>query len=833
MQGRDGAQMPTRVRIVVTTMLLAGAYGLWWSARSLSHDWLHFAVYLTAVLLSSGLKVAMPRGDGTMSVNFPFILLGVLELSPLQAVALAGLSVFAQCRFKVLKAFTLVQIAFNISNAVAATACASFLFAYLTRRHIELAPSLAAAAVAYFFANTIPVALVIGWSKGEGPFTLWRRQFPWYLPFYLVGAVLAVVAHLISVRYGWLTSSLLIPMVYTIYQVYKIQLNLIREKQKHLEETEALHLRTIEGLAMAIEAKDQNTHDHLLRVHVYASEIGKSLGLDEQQMKALLTASYLHDIGKLAVPEHIINKPGKLTREEFEKMKTHTVVGAEILERVRFPYPVVPIVRSHHEAWDGSGYPDGLKGEEIPIGARILTVVDCFDALASDRPYRRAMPLAEAMTFVREKAGTQFDPRVVAVLEERCEELEEMARKASEKLTPLNTEVSVERGEAPGAGLQQDGVSEQQTASVSGDAASGSVLAHRTSFEALSMIAAASQEAQAVFEMSQSLGNSLSPNETISVMSARLRRSIPFDTVAVYLRKGDELTTQYMEGIGAEQFSARSIPMGEGLSGWVAESGRPILNGNPQVEVHYRADAVGSHPLCSALSLPLFDLRKEVFGALTLYSRKPDGFTHDHLRILLAMESKFSMSLQNALEFCSPERNASADYVTQLPNMRHFFVKLQAELNRAQRLNEGLAVVVCDLNSFKQVNDQFGHLAGNALLRSVAEQFRSCCRPTDVVARIGGDEFVFLFPHITCGDVSGCLDRIHCAVDQASIAADLPFGVSTSVGAALYPQDGATVEELLGVADRRMYLHKRTFADEHDLRSGPGAEFMRSYAGAL
>ena len=158
-----------------------------------------------------------------------------------------------------------------------------------------------------------------------------------------------------------------------------------------------LHLRTIEALALAIEAKDHTTHDHLQRVRVYAIEVAKELGVTVRRMEALHAAALLHDIGKLAVPEHIISKPGRLTPEEFEKMKIHPLVGAEILERVRFPYPVVPIVRAHHEKWDGSGYPFGLKGEEIPIGARILSSVDFLDALASDRQYRRALPLEEVM----------------------------------------------------------------------------------------------------------------------------------------------------------------------------------------------------------------------------------------------------------------------------------------------------------------------------------------------------------------------------------------------------------------------------------------------------
>src|SRR6201998_4970018 len=179
----------------------------------------------------------------------------------------------------------------------------------------------------------------------------------------------------------------------------------------------SLHLRTIESLALAIEAKDHTTHDHLQRVRIYAMELAKDLGLSADETEALQAASVLHDIGKLAVPEHIISKPGKLTPEEFEKLKVHPIVGAEILEQVDFPYPVVPIVLAHHEKWDGSGYPHGLKGEEIPIGARILSAVDCLDALASHRPYRPALSLEEAMKVVASESGTSFDPRIVERLQ--------------------------------------------------------------------------------------------------------------------------------------------------------------------------------------------------------------------------------------------------------------------------------------------------------------------------------------------------------------------------------------------------------------------------------
>ena len=284
----------------------------------------------------------------------------------------------------------------------------------------------------------------------------------------------------------------------------------LEDEKKHAEEVSSLHLRTIEALALAIEAKDHTTHDHLQRVQVYASEMGKELGLNAEERDALRAAALLHDIGKLAVPEHIISKPGRLTPEEFEKMKIHPIVGAEILERVQFPYPVVPIVRAHHEKWDGTGYPYGLSGEDIPIGARILSVVDCLDALATDRQYRRALPLEEALKIIASESGKAFDPKVVELLLERHVELEKKARAQDRMCEKLSTDVKIVNGVAPAAGFESSSHVERPK---------------ETPKDFLSSIAAARQEVQALFEISQDLGNSLSLDETLSVLAVRLRKS--------------------------------------------------------------------------------------------------------------------------------------------------------------------------------------------------------------------------------------------------------------------------------------------------------------------
>jgi putative nucleotidyltransferase with HDIG domain len=613
--------MTYRVKALVCVVVAGAIASLRSTSGHPAQQWFHFFVYLAAILLSSGMKVAMPKSEGTMSVNFPFILLGILQLSPLQAVILATSSVIAQCRIRVIKPFTLIQILFNVANVTTATVLAWQTYAStLSLSRGEVAPALAIAATVYFLANTIPLTLILAWESGTGPLKQWRQEFLWYLPFYFVGAVLAAAANLVGVMFGWMTSLLLIPMVYTVYRAYCAQMAIVRDRERHIVETEALHLRTIEGLAMAIEAKDKNTHRHLMRVRVYVSELGRLMGFDRSLMQALLTASYLHDIGKLAVPEYIINKPGKLTPDEFEKMKIHPVVGADILERVKFPYPVVPIVRSHHEAWDGSGYPDGLKGEEIPIGARVLTTVDCFDALASDRPYRKALPLDKAMEFVKSRAGIQFDPVVVQLLEEHFPALEEMARKQIEEVEPLKTDLFIERGAAPGAGFE----AEQDTQA---------------------SVPAPNEEAKAVIELSQALGASVDMREAGAILCMRLRPLIPFDCFAVYRKRDDFVVAQYIGGESARAFSAEPIPVGEGVSGWVAQSGRAIVNGNPTVEPNFLSGGGLFTAQSSALSVPLIDADGAVFGAIAVYSAKPVAFSKDHLRILEAIQPAFSHSM--------------------------------------------------------------------------------------------------------------------------------------------------------------------------------------------
>src|SRR5271165_956512 len=421
-----------------------------------------FICYMGIAILASRMKVNLPGITGTMSVNFLFVLLGVLELSFSETLILGCVSILVQSFYP--DRPNALQITFNVCAGAISTALAYAVYNHpISLLLVDSRPLwLGVAACTYFIANTGSIATVISLTEGKRLKKILVECYFWSFPYYLVGAGIAGAIGWFNQTFNWETSLLLVPAIYIIYRSYRLYLGKLEDEKRHVDDMASLHLRTIEALALAIEAKDQTTHDHLQRVRVYAVEVAKELGVTDDEMQAVHAAALLHDIGKLAVPEHIISKPGRLTLEEFEKMKIHPVVGAEILERVRFPYPVVPIVRAHHEKWDGSGYPAGLKGKEIPIGARILSAVDYLDALASDRQYRRALPLDEVMQRLGAESGKSFDPRVVDILKKRYVSLERMAvAQFGTEVNPLlSTDVKVERGSAPAAGFENISVKE-------------------------------------------------------------------------------------------------------------------------------------------------------------------------------------------------------------------------------------------------------------------------------------------------------------------------------------------------------------------------------------
>ena len=780
-----------------------------------SPDALRYLAFLGLAILASGMRINVPGLTGTLSLTFLFVLFGLVELTLSETVLMAAVMTLIQCYWRQPVRPRPAKVVFNIATMVIATMAAGTAAAapWALGLNGEPAIRLACATVVFFLANTAPVALVISLSEHRPLLKTWCLCYLWAFPYYLGGAAVVQLTSMAEHYIGWQWVLLTGPVVYLIYRSYRLYLERLENEKQHAEELSLLHLRTIEALALAIEAKDHTTSAHLQRVQVYAMELAKELKLTEDESQALRAASLLHDIGKLAVPEHIISKPGKLSPEEFDKMKIHPIVGAEILERVRFPYPVVPIVRAHHEKWDGSGYPYGLSGEQIPIGARILSAVDCLDALASDRQYRRALPLDEAMRVVISEVGRAFDPRVVDVLSRRYIEWEAMAKLETARSESLSTEIHVERGDAPATGFESSAPNRPAQPG------------HNSSLDFLTSIAAARQEVQALFEISQDLGNSLSLDETLSVLGIRLRRMVPHHALAIWLVRDGVLVPEYVNGEDYRLFSSLNIPVGQGLSGWVVENRKSILNGNPSVEPGYLNDPKKFSTLRSAVAVPLEGMNG-VIGVVTLYHSERDAFTKDHLRILLAIGAKIGMSIENAIRFRQVESSATTDFLTGLPNARSLFLQLDSELARCRRTVQPLAVLVTDLDGFKQINDRFGHLDGNKVLRKVADGFKSVCREYDYVARMGGDEFVILLPGVKVDDVGPKLEqlqRVVMNVCQELFGEDL---LGASIGVAVYPADGRDAEQLLAEADRRMYQEKRARKSSATSRTSATAEHV-------
>jgi diguanylate cyclase (GGDEF)-like protein len=424
-----------------------------------------------------------------------------------------------------------------------------------------------------------------------------------------------------------------------------------------------------------------------------------------------------------------------------------------------------------------------------------LSAVDCLDALASDRQYRRALPLDDAMNYVASLSGRSFDPKVVEVLKHHYRDFERLAQSTPLQTTRLRKDIVVSRGEAPDAGFEKaPGTAAESTEEL--------VKAHAAS------LASARREMQTVLELAQDVSGSLRPQELLSVLAERLRQIVPYDCIAVYVREGDVLRPKYVNGENSRAFATLEIPMGQGLSGWVAENGKPIINGNPSVEPGYLKDPSRFSVLNAALSVPLRDEAGQVTGALTLYGAEKDGYSRDQLRVLLAVADKIARAVEIAIK-AAPSQKATRDDLTGLPNADALYSQLQRELSKCELEGKTLAILACDLAGVKQVNDRYGHLNGDALLRRVAEILQHNCRSSDFVARMGGDEFAVVFNGMRPAELPGRIDSLEAMVRAAG--QDM-FGddcVGINIGSACYPQHGSDVDSLLSYADREMERAKR------------------------
>jgi putative nucleotidyltransferase with HDIG domain len=569
--------------------------------------------------------------------------------------------------------------------------------------------------------------------------------------------------------------AVVVPLVVISWYTYKSSMARVEDANQHLLELNRLYLSTVETLAMAIDAKDQITHGHIRRVQGYARGLAEGLRItDTETLQAIDAAAVLHDMGKIGVPERILNKPGKLTPSEYEVIKEHTTIGAKILSNVEFPYPVVPIVRSHHENWDGTGYPDGLAGEAIPIGARILAVVDCFDALTSHRPYRPALSHEEALAIVTSRRGTMYDPRIVDLFLERQPQLSRDADLPGSEAGPFDDLLHARPAEAEpevvGTGSATTEVTEQ-----------------------LLMLS----------DLATEIGGHTRVEDLAVALGWRVRRTVPCDLLVFYLRDRltDDLVAVHAAGDDAEVVRGLRLRAGEGLSGWVAVNRTTILNSNGALDLGERRRQL-SRPLDSALATPLC-ARDQVVGVLSLYAASRDNFTADHQQMVEFAARQIGPALERALSF-ERERMASLfDAETGLPNEKYLERVLASAAYRARQdgPRPGILLLSCGGAAPLAAVESLAAVSGRgSVLVQLAATARQAVRVTDLVFRTGEREVTILMSDGTADAIAAVAHRVTDAMREAACGGR-PAPIISSF--ALFPDHAAEPGDLQRAARAR------------------------------
>ena len=594
------ADLPFTAQVFFALVMAAGGGALLLQTSASYSHWPVFLALLAGAAGAALFRVDLPFSlhGATMSLSFAFAFAGLLLLGPHPTLIIAAVAAWVQSTVNVSPRTPLHRTAFSMA-ALAVTAKASGLVflglggevAFSVPGLIGQEKAILGAALTYFVLNTLITAVAVSLTSGEPLAKVWNEHAVWSALSYIVGGgVAATAAVLLAGDGAWLTPLLVGPL-YLTHRTYRVYSDRVEEERRRAAEMADVHLATIEALALAIDAKDQTATSRIRRVQAHAAGLARVVGMSPADVDGVRTAALLHDIGKLAVPEHILSKPGPLTNEEFQRMKVHPQVGAEIIATVPFSYPVAPVIHGHHERWDGKGYPAGLKGDEIPIGARILAVVDHFDALTSERPSHRALTTDEALAVLQTEAGLAFDPQLVDLFVEQLPSLDDEARQQIEPSRRLSfAALSGVPVVAPPA--------DQAPKRVFQDIA----LAHR--------------EIYALYEIAQSMGTSLGVADTMALISSKLSSLVPFTTCALFLHdeNGDLLRCRFATGVDAEVLQPLAVKNGQGLVGWVGRNLRPLVNARPSADLEAGGGS-GETKLQSALVCPLV-FNDRLIGAL-------------------------------------------------------------------------------------------------------------------------------------------------------------------------------------------------------------------------
>lgn len=637
--------------------------------------------------------------------------------------------------------------------------------------------AIGAMAFAHFWLLSLFLTLYLKFSSGFSFIRLWKENLLWGAGTYLVSAGATVLVHLLFLRFGLEFGLVLLPLVIGGHLIYRIFIRKLAQKTREIREASRIHLATVEALATAIDARDQIGVGHVRRTQIYAVGMGELLGLSADEILALKDGALLHGIGKLAVPDNILNKPERLTPAEKEKMKIHSSVGASIIETINFPYPVVPTVKYHNERWDGTGYPKGLKKEEIPLTARILAVADAYDTLRGERPYRPAVSREQARRILLNDAGKQFDPQIVDLFLRNLQQLEAEIKK---------------KGLAYSYDKRKEAREE----------------AENTDY--VEQIKRANREVFTLYELARVFSSSLNLEETLALFAEKVREIVPFDTCAIYLMEesGDFASAAHTLGKNSLELENKRIRKGEGATGFVLQEGQPIHNINPALDFSFdHLEFVENYS--AMISMPLL-AEDRLLGAVSIYSCELDYYGEEHLRLLEMIANIASDQISMALQHAESETRALTDPMTGLPNARSLQIHFEKEVARAGRNGSIFQLLMLDLDGFKAVNDTYGHKTGDRMLKEIAKVLKSQLRDYDFLARYAGDEFVIIVPETNSSGIQELCQRI----EKAVINFKLPVEdgryarVGVSLGASCYPTDGKTIDQIIIAADKKMYSVK-------------------------
>ena len=759
-----------------------------------------FLVLLAGAIVISGLKVPLPmaRGKATLSMSYFTDFLALVLLGADQGMIICGASAAAQCLLNARGRPSIIRTLFSAATLVitvqATGVVTNAVGGFPNDAPLVLTQTTIAAIVLFFALNSWLVATAVALDKKEPIAQTWYDHFLWTAPACFIGAGLAVLLSATARDFVWVLVLAFGPLFVT-FKAYRIYLGRVEEQQQHVKEISDLHLASVEALARAIDARDQTIENsrtgenHVRRLQAWATSLAEAAGMTPDDVEAVKVGALLHDIGKLAVPEHILTKPGRLTAKEFARVRIHPVVGAEIIKAVPFPYPVAPLIRSHHERWDGGGYPDGLRGEETPLGARVLAVVDYFDALTSTRPYHGPTDREQAVLTLQSEAGRALDPLLVDLF---ISILPKLDKPQSGLPSPVRCAAKAGHSVPPSIGFADDS-------------------ARASSSWVYQNISLATQEMRALHDIAQTLGTRLSVDDTMALLTSKLNRLVPGSSWVLFLheRGDDVLRCRFATGLPVEVTSRLTIPNGKGPSGWAARHRTGVLNAHAAADFEAAGQVTAGRAFQSALAYPLID-GDELIGTLTVYHVDPEPFRDEHRHVLDHISPQVASVLRNAVAFERMRDVSFTDPLTELPNSRALAEFLRQCVVDAKNNPTPTALIMIDLDDFKAVNDGHGHQKGDAALKAVAETIRTHVRGSDFCARYGGDEFVVVLAGC---DRTEAEERAHYLQDAvARVVLDTADGdrvtLGISVGVSVFPDDGVTIDSLITAADRRMYLNK-------------------------